>query len=78
MSFNDLGLRYSLWQRLRKCLLHDQSRASLSAALARCKDQLQQRTAIHAVIRAYEKRPLARSNVLQIVCLVSSWRTWSV
>jgi hypothetical protein len=61
MRYNDLGPKHALWQRLRRCLLHDKTRAALTTALAKHTDHLQQRAAVLAVLRAYEKRPLARS-----------------
>ena len=59
MSFCDLGPKYSLWQRLRRCLLHDQTRAALTAALSENTDKRLQRQAVLAAMQAYEKRALA-------------------
>jgi hypothetical protein len=59
MSFCDLGPKYNLWQRLRKCLLHDVTRDALSAALSGHTDTLLQRRAVLAAMQAYEKRALA-------------------
>jgi hypothetical protein len=59
MSFCDLGLRYTLWQRLRRCLLHDVTRDALIAALSSSIDTLRQRRAVLAAIKACEKRVLA-------------------
>jgi hypothetical protein len=58
---NDLGPKHALWQRLRRCLLHDLTRAALTTALALNTYHLQQRAAVLAALRACEKRPLARS-----------------
>lgn len=59
MSFCDLGPKYSLWQRLRRCLLHDKTRGALTAALSDYTDKLLQRRAVLAAMQAYEKRALA-------------------
>eukprot|EP00953_Heterococcus_sp_UTEX-ZZ885_P006437 3936-Heterococcus_DN1.PRE.6 len=59
MTFCDLGLKYTLWQRLRRCLLHDVTRAALTAALLNSTDTVRQRTAVLAAIKACEKRVLA-------------------
>jgi hypothetical protein len=59
MSFCELGPKYSLWQRLRKCLLHDKTRGALTAALSQHTDKLLQRRAVLAAFQAHEKRALA-------------------
>jgi hypothetical protein len=61
LCFNDLGPKHALWQRLRRCLLHNKTRVALTAALAKHTDHLQQRAAVLAALQACEKRPLARS-----------------
>jgi hypothetical protein len=58
MSFCDLGPKYTLWQRLRKCLLHDGTRDALTAALSEHTDKLAQRRAVRA-FQVREKQALA-------------------
>ena len=59
MSFCDPGRKYSLWQRLRRCLLHDQTSDTLDAALAATADNLLQTRAVLAAVQVYDKRVLA-------------------
>lgn len=59
MSFCDLGAKYILWQQLRRCLLHDETRGALTAALSGDTDKLLQRRAVLAAMQAYEMRVLA-------------------
>jgi hypothetical protein len=59
MSFCDLGPKYTLWQRLRKCLLHDGTRDALTAALSEHTDKLAQRRAVRAAFQVREKQALA-------------------
>jgi hypothetical protein len=61
MTFCDLGLKYTLWQRLRRCLLHDVTKDALIAALSSSTDTLRQRTAVLAALKACEKRVLANT-----------------
>ena len=57
--FSDLGPQYTLWRRLRNCLIHDATREALTAALREHTEQAAQRTAVLAVFQAHEKRKLA-------------------
>ena len=59
MMFSDLGPQYTLWRRLRNCLIHDATREALTAALREHTEQAAQRTAVLAVFQAHEKRKLA-------------------
>jgi hypothetical protein len=61
MNSCDLGQNYILWQRLRKCLLHNLTRDALTVALSQHTDRLAQRRAVLAAIQTREKRALARS-----------------
>jgi hypothetical protein len=63
MSLSDLPPQYSLWRRLRKCLMHDATREALTAALREHSDKAAQRACVLAVIQAREKRKFASTRV---------------
>ena len=59
MMLCDLGPQYTVWRRLRKCLIQDATREALTAALREHTDKAAQRAAVLVAIQAQEKRKLA-------------------